>query len=71
MIKNRVTPRHCRSNKVQSSKSSENTIVAIMMIALYIENILVESMSGSNLYLEMDKSQQKKEIDRRMGLYRA
>jgi putative phosphoribosyl transferase len=38
--------------------------------SVYLEERLVESMNVSNQYLEMEKSEQKKEIDRRMGLYR-
>ena len=37
---------------------------------VYLENRLLETMNVSNQYLEMEKSQQKKEIDSRIGLYR-
>jgi putative phosphoribosyl transferase len=57
--------------KLRAPNNSENAIGAIMQDGLaYVDNRLVESMRISNQYLEMEKSQQKKEIDRRMGLYR-
>jgi predicted phosphoribosyltransferase len=57
--------------KLRAPNNSENAIGAIMQDgSVYVENRLVESMNVSNQYLEMEKSQQKKEIDRRMGLYR-
>jgi predicted phosphoribosyltransferase/pimeloyl-ACP methyl ester carboxylesterase len=57
--------------KLRAPNNSENAIGAIMQDgSVYLEDILVESMNVSNQYLEMEKSQQKKEIDRRMGLYR-
>jgi putative phosphoribosyl transferase len=57
--------------KLRAPNNSENAIGAIMQDgSVYLENILVESMNVSYQYLEMEKSQQKKEIDRRMGLYR-
>jgi putative phosphoribosyl transferase len=57
--------------KLRAPNNSENAIGAIMQDgSVYLENILVESINVSNQYLEMEKSQQKKEIGRRMGLYR-
>lgn len=57
--------------KLRAPNNSENAIGAIMQDGLaYVDNRLIESMHISNQYLEMEKSQQKKEIDRRMGLYR-
>jgi predicted phosphoribosyltransferase/dienelactone hydrolase len=57
--------------KLRTPNNSENAIGAIMQDgSVYLEDILVESMNVSNQYLEMEKSEQKKEIDRRMGLYR-
>jgi putative phosphoribosyl transferase len=57
--------------KLRAPNNSENAIGAIMQDgSVYLENRLVEFMNVSNQYLEMEKSQQKKEIDRRMSLYR-
>ena len=57
--------------KLRAPNNSENAIGAIMQDGLvYLENRLLETMNVSNQYLEMEKSQQKKEIDRRIGLYR-
>ena len=57
--------------KLRAPNNSENAIGAIMQDgSVYIEHRLVESMNISNQYLELEKSEQKKEIDRRMGLYR-
>ena len=59
------------SRKLTAPNNPENAIGAIMQDgSVYLENTLVESMNVSNQYLEMEKSEQKKEIDRRMGLYR-
>ena len=59
------------SRKLRAPNNSENAIGAIMQDgSMYFENNLVESMNVSDQYLEMEKSVQKKEIDRRMGLYR-
>jgi predicted phosphoribosyltransferase len=57
--------------KLRAPNNSENAIGAIMQDgSVYLENRLVKSMNVSNQYLEMEKLEQKKEIDRRMGLYR-
>jgi putative phosphoribosyl transferase len=57
--------------KLRAPNNHENAIGAIMHDgAVYLENILIESMNISNQYLEMEISEQKKEINRRMGLYR-
>lgn len=57
--------------KLKAPDNSENAIGAIMQDgSVYLDSNLVESMKISNEYLEMEKSEQKKEIDRRMGLYR-
>jgi putative phosphoribosyl transferase len=57
--------------KLRAPNNSENAIGAIMQDgSLYLDNRLIESMSVSNQYLDIEKSQQKKEIHRRMGLYR-
>jgi putative phosphoribosyl transferase len=57
--------------KLRSPNNSENAIGAIMQDgSVYLENRLVRSMNVSNQYLEMEISEQKKEIHRRMGLYR-
>jgi putative phosphoribosyl transferase len=59
------------SRKLRAPNNSENALGAIMQDGtVHIENTLVQSMNVSNQYLEMEKLQQKKEIDRRMGLYR-
>src|SRR5215211_1508779 len=57
--------------KLRAPNNSENAVGAIMQDgSVYLENTLLESMNISNQYLETEKSEQKKEIDRRMGLYR-
>lgn len=57
--------------KLRAPNNSENAIGAIMQDgSVYLENTLLESMNVSNQYLEMEISEQKKEIHRRMGLYR-
>jgi putative phosphoribosyl transferase len=57
--------------KLRAPNNSENAIGAIMQDgAVYLEDRLVRSMNISNQYLEMEISEQKKEIHRRMGLYR-
>ena len=57
--------------KLRAPNNSENAIGAIMQDgAVYLEDRLLKSMNISNQYLEMEISEQKKEIDRRMGLYR-
>lgn len=57
--------------KLRAPNNSENAIGAIMQDgSIYLDDIFVESMNVSNQYLEMEKLQQKKEIDRRMSLYR-
>ena len=57
--------------KLRAPNNYENAIGAIMQDgSVYLEKTLLESMNVSNQYLEMEKSEQKKEIDRRMGLYR-
>ncbi len=57
--------------KLRAPNNSENAIGAIMQDgSVYLETTLLESMNISDQYLEMEKSEQKKEIDRRMGLYR-
>jgi putative phosphoribosyl transferase len=57
--------------KLRAPNNSENAIGAIMQDgSVYLEKRLIESMSVSNQYLEMEISEQKKEIDRRMRLYR-
>jgi predicted phosphoribosyltransferase/dienelactone hydrolase len=59
------------SRKLRAPNNSENAIGAIIQDgSVYLENALLESMNISNQYLETEKSEQKKEIDRRMGLYR-
>jgi putative phosphoribosyl transferase len=59
------------SRKLRAPNNSENAIGAIMQDgSVYLEDTLVKSMNVSNQYLETEKSEQKKEIDRRMGLYR-
>jgi putative phosphoribosyl transferase len=57
--------------KLRAPNNSENAIGAIMQDgSVYLEKGLVKSMKVSNQYLEMEISEQKKEIHRRMGLYR-
>lgn len=57
--------------KLRAPNNSENAIGAIMQDgSVYLENGPVKSMNVSNQYLEMEISEQKKEIHRRMGLYR-
>lgn len=57
--------------KLRAPNNSENAIGAIMHDgSVYLEHRLVQSMNLSNQYLKVEKSEQKKEIDRRMGLYR-
>jgi putative phosphoribosyl transferase len=57
--------------KLRAPNNSENAIGAIMQDgSVYLDNGLVKSMNVSNQYLEMEISEQKKEIHRRMGLYR-
>jgi putative phosphoribosyl transferase len=57
--------------KLRAPNNFENAIGAIMQDgSVYLENTLLESMNVSNQYLEMEISEQKKEIHRRMGLYR-
>jgi putative phosphoribosyl transferase len=57
--------------KLRAPNNSENAIGAIMQDgSVYLENTLLESMNVSNQYLEMEISEQKKEIHRRMGMYR-
>ena len=57
--------------KLRAPNNSENAIGAIMQDgSVYLENTLLESMNISKQYLETEKSEQKKEINRRMGLYR-
>jgi predicted phosphoribosyltransferase/dienelactone hydrolase len=59
------------SRKLRAPNNPENAIGAITQDgSVYLENSLLESMTVSNQYLETEKSEQKKEIDRRMGLYR-
>lgn len=57
--------------KLRAPNNSENAIGAIMQDgSVCLEKTLLESMNISDQYLEMEKSEQKKEIDRRMSLYR-
>lgn len=59
-----VTPR-----KLRAPDNSENAIGAIMPDgSVYLDALRVESLKVSNEYIEMEKSEQKKEIDRRMTL---
>jgi putative phosphoribosyl transferase len=59
------------SRKLRSPNNSENAIGAIVQDgSVYLDNTLLETMNISNQYLETEKSEQKKEIDRRMSLYR-
>jgi predicted phosphoribosyltransferase/dienelactone hydrolase len=57
--------------KLRSPGNSENAIGAIMQDgSVYVDSGLVESMMISKDYMEMEQSEQKKEIQRRMDLYR-
>jgi predicted phosphoribosyltransferase/dienelactone hydrolase len=57
--------------KLKAPDNSENAVGAMMQDgSVYLDSNLVESMKISNEYIEMEKSEQKKEIDRRMALYR-
>jgi predicted phosphoribosyltransferase/dienelactone hydrolase len=57
--------------KLRAPNNFESAIGAIMQDgSIYLEKTLVEALNVSDQYLEMEKSEQKKEIDRRMGLYR-
>ncbi|HEU0143863.1 MAG TPA: alpha/beta family hydrolase, partial [Nitrososphaera sp.] len=57
--------------RLRAPNNSEDAIGAIMQDgSVYLENKLVKSMNVSNEYLEMEISEQKREIHRRMGLYR-
>jgi predicted phosphoribosyltransferase/dienelactone hydrolase len=57
--------------KLKAPDNSENAIGAIMQDgSVHIDDRLVESMNISSEYLEMEKSEQKREVDRRMALYR-
>ena len=57
--------------KLRAPDNSENAIGAIMQDgSMYIVKGSVESNNVSSQYLEMEKSEQIKEIDRRMRLYR-
>lgn len=57
--------------KLTAPDNSENAIGAIMPDgSVYLDALRVESLKVSNEYIEMEKSEQKKEIDRRMTLYR-
>ena len=57
--------------KLRAPDNSENAIGAIMQDgSAYLEKASVKSMNVSNQYLEIEKSVQIKEIDRRMRLYR-
>jgi predicted phosphoribosyltransferase/dienelactone hydrolase len=57
--------------KLRSPGNSENSVGAIMQDgSVYIDGGLVESMMISKEYLNMEQSEQQKEIQRRMILYR-
>jgi putative phosphoribosyl transferase len=57
--------------KLRTPGNSENAIGAVMQDgSVYLDADLVESLEVSNEYIEMEKAEQKKEIDRRMALYR-
>jgi putative phosphoribosyl transferase len=57
--------------KLRAPDNSENAIGAIMPDgSVYLDALRVESLKVSNEYIEMEKSEQKKAIDRRMTLYR-
>jgi putative phosphoribosyl transferase len=57
--------------KLRAPNNYENAIGAVMQDgSVYLENTFIESMNVSDQYLEMEISEQKKEIDRTMGLYR-
>jgi putative phosphoribosyl transferase len=59
------------SRKLRAPNNPENAIGAITQDgSVRLEKTLVEALNVSDQYLEMEKSEQKKEIDRRMGLYR-
>jgi putative phosphoribosyl transferase len=59
------------SRKLRAPNNSENALGAIMQDgAVYLASRLVKSMNVSSQYLEMEISEQKKVIDRRMSLYR-
>jgi putative phosphoribosyl transferase len=61
-----VTPR-----KLRAPDNSENAIGAIMPDgSVYLDALRVESLKVLNEYIELEKSEQKKEIDRRRTLYR-
>jgi putative phosphoribosyl transferase len=57
--------------KLRAPDNSENAIGAVMQDgSVYLVKESVESMNVSNQYLEMEKLEQLKEIDRRMRQYR-
>jgi predicted phosphoribosyltransferase/dienelactone hydrolase len=57
--------------KLRAPDNSENAIGAVMQDgSVYLVRESVESMNVSNQYLEMEKLEQLKEIDRRMRQYR-
>jgi putative phosphoribosyl transferase len=57
--------------KLRAPDNSENAIGAVTSdSSVYLDANLVGSLEMSNEYVEMEKAEQKKEIDRRMALYR-
>ena len=59
--------------KLRSPHNSENAIGAIMQDgSLYLDNSALQTRDYiiSNEYIEMEKSEQKKEMERRLGIYR-
>lgn len=57
--------------KLRAQDNSENAIGAIMQDgSIYLDKDIIESSRLSNEYLEGEKRQQKREVDRRLALYR-
>jgi putative phosphoribosyl transferase len=57
--------------KLRAPDNSENAIGAVMHDgSVYLDDKIIQSKKISNDYLELEKSEQRKEIDRRMNLYR-
>jgi putative phosphoribosyl transferase len=57
--------------KLRAPDNSENAIGAVMHDgSMYLDDKIIQSKEISNDYLELEKSEQRKEIDRRMNLYR-
>jgi putative phosphoribosyl transferase len=59
------------SRRLRSPINSENPVGAIMQDgSVYLDNSLIQSLNLSNEYLQSEKLEQKKEIDRILALYR-